>query len=122
MPAGNETIRHPDGRFRNPDGSHAGKRLTEVLKQPQYSPLDMEHQVIMLFLANQGYLLALDKEDVRDFLADFYRFLIDNHPALIEDLRQSQIFTDATAAAIKAAVEGFRKTWQPEELDYGTDF
>lgn len=32
MPAGNETIRHPDGRFRNPDGSHAGKRLTEVLK------------------------------------------------------------------------------------------
>ena len=99
-----------------------GERLTEVLKQPQYSPLDMEHQVIMLFLANQGYLLALDKEDVRDFLADFYRFLIDNHPALIEDLRQSQIFTDATAAAIKAAVEGFRKTWQPEELDYGTDF
>jgi len=99
-----------------------GERLTEVLKQPQYSPLDMEHQVIMLFLANQGYLLALDKEDVRDFLADFYRFLIDSHPALIEDLRQSQIFTDATAAAIKAAVEEFRQTWQPEELDYGTDF
>jgi len=37
-------------------------------------------------------------------------------------LRQSQIFTDANAAAIKAAVEGFRTTWQPEELDYGTDF
>ena len=49
-------------------------------------------------------------------------FLIDNHPALIDDLHQSQLFTDATAAAIKAAVEEFRKTWQPEELDYGTDF
>jgi F-type H+-transporting ATPase subunit alpha len=98
-----------------------GERLTEVLKQPQYAPLNMEDQVIMLYLANRGYLLDLDKEDVRDFLLDFIRFLQDSHPALIAELSEKQIFTDTTAATLDAAAEDFKKNWKPEALDYGTD-
>jgi F-type H+-transporting ATPase subunit alpha len=98
-----------------------GERLTEVLKQPQYAPLNMEDQVIMLYLANRGYLLDLDKEDVRDFLLDFIRFLQDSHPALIAELSEKQIFTDTTAATLDAAAEDFKKNWKQEALDYGTD-
>ena len=99
---------------------NTGERLIEVLKQPQYSPINMEEQVIMIYLANRSFLVDIDKDDVRDFLKDFIRFLLDNHPALMDEIREKKVFTDATASTLNATVEEFRKTWQPENEDYGT--
>ncbi len=76
----------------------------------------------MLYLATRSFLVDLDKEDVKDFLKDFIRYLNDNHPALIDELREKTVFTDATASTLNAAVEEFRKTWKPEDEDYGTAF
>jgi F-type H+-transporting ATPase subunit alpha len=101
---------------------NTGERLIEVLKQPQYAPINVEDQVIMIYLANRSFLVDLDKEDVKDFLKDFIRYLNDNHPAMIDELREKKVFTDATASTLNAAVEEFRKTWKPADEDYGTAF
>jgi F-type H+/Na+-transporting ATPase subunit alpha len=96
-----------------------GERVIEVLKQPQYSPLSMEDQVITLYLANKGVLTALDKEDVRDFLKDFTLYLRELHPVMLEEIASSGLFTDATASIIDLAGIEYLARWKTEHEDYG---
>ncbi len=96
-----------------------GERVIEVLKQPQYSPLSMEDQVITLYLANKGVLTALDKEDVREFLKDFTHYLRDRHPVMLEEIATSGLFTDATATTIDVACNEYLARWKIEHEDYG---
>lgn len=98
-----------------------GERLIEVLKQPPYSPLPMEDQVIMLYLANKGVLTGLDREDVRIFLSSYMTYMRDRHPVLLEELAESQLFTDAIAATIDSTIKDYMKLWQMENEDNGTD-
>ncbi len=99
-----------------------GERLIEVLKQPQYSPVPMEEQVIMLYIANRDILLQMDKEDVKDFLADYIRHLREEHPVLLDTLTETRLFTDATAATINATVDEFLPAWKQKLEEYGTAF
>ncbi|NLW12869.1 MAG: F0F1 ATP synthase subunit alpha [Clostridiaceae bacterium] len=98
-----------------------GERLIEVLKQPPYSPLPMEDQVIMLYLSNQGILTGLDREDVRIFLTSYMTYMRDRHPVLLEELAESQIFTDAIAATVDSTIKDYMRLWQMENEDNGTD-
>jgi F-type H+-transporting ATPase subunit alpha len=98
-----------------------GERLIEVLKQPPYSPLAMEDQVVMLYLANKGVLTSLDKEDVKIFLTSYITFMRDRHPVLMEELAGSQLFTDAIAATIDSTIKEYLKLWQLENEDNGAD-
>jgi F-type H+-transporting ATPase subunit alpha len=98
-----------------------GERLIEVLKQPPYSPLAMEDQVVMLYLANKGVLTSLDKEDVKIFLTSYITFMRDRHPVLMEELAGSQLFTDAIAATIDSTIQEYLKLWQLENEDNGAD-
>ncbi len=98
-----------------------GERLIEVLKQPPYSPLPMQDQVIMLYLANKGILTSLDREDVRIFLTSYMVYMRDRHPVLLEELAESQLFTDAIAATIDSTIKEYMKLWQMENEDNGTD-
>lgn len=98
-----------------------GERLIEVLKQPPYSPLPMEDQVIMLYLANKGVLTSLDREDVRIFLSSYMIYMRDRHPVLLEELAESQLFTDAIAATIDSTIKEYMKLWQMENEINGTD-
>lgn len=98
-----------------------GERLIEVLKQPQYSPLPMEDQVIMLYLSNQGILTSLDREDVRIFLTSYMTYMRDRHPVLLEELAESQMFTDAIAATVDSTIKDYMRLWQMENEDNGTD-
>jgi F-type H+-transporting ATPase subunit alpha len=98
-----------------------GERLFEVLKQPPYSPLAMEDQVVMLYLANKGVLTSLDKEDVKIFLTSYITFMRDRHPVLMEELAGSQLFTDAIAATIDSTIQEYLKLWQLENEDNGAD-
>ncbi|MEA4888704.1 MAG: F0F1 ATP synthase subunit alpha [Clostridiaceae bacterium] len=97
-----------------------GERLIEVLKQPQYAPLPMEEQVIMLYLANKGVLTQLDKEDVREFLHDYIRLMHEQHQVMLEEIALSGQFTENTAATIDQTVEGFITRWINEHEEYGT--
>jgi F-type H+-transporting ATPase subunit alpha len=97
-----------------------GERLMEVLKQPQYAPLANEDQVIMLYLANQGILVSLDREDVRSFLQDYLRQLHERHPELPGEIAASGLFTSQTSGRIDETVAEYMTRWIAEHEDYGT--
>jgi F-type H+-transporting ATPase subunit alpha len=97
-----------------------GVRLTEVLKQPQFSPLPMEEQVIMLYLANKGVLTSLDKEDVKEYLKDLIIHLRGSYSSTIEEIAASGQFTEETAQTIDQIVEEYLARWKAEHEDYGT--
>ena len=90
-----------------------GERLLEVVKQPQYSPLPMQVQVIMLYLATRDVLRELDREDVHDFLDGLIRFTESRHSELLESIRTTGQFTDANAATVDALVREYRAEWAP---------
>ncbi|HXT08888.1 MAG TPA: F0F1 ATP synthase subunit alpha [Roseiarcus sp.] len=84
-----------------------GARLTELLKQPQYSPLKMEEQVCVIYAGVNGYLDKLPLAKVASFENGFLSTLRSKHGALLESIRSSKDLSDADAAKLKAAADAF---------------
>ena len=99
---------------------NTGERLIEVLKQPQYAPIAMEDQVVMLYLANKGVLTLLDKEDVREFLVDLILYIRNTTPTVLTEIATSGLFTEETARNIDNMLEDYMPRWKVEHEDYGT--
>jgi F-type H+-transporting ATPase subunit alpha len=88
-----------------------GSRLTELLKQPQFSPLKMEEQVVVIYAGVNGYLDPLPLNRVRAFEQGLLTLLRTQNADIIEDIRKTGDLTDATAAKLKAAVDAYAKTF-----------
>jgi F-type H+-transporting ATPase subunit alpha len=84
-----------------------GARLTELLKQPQYSPLKMEEQVCVIYAGVNGYLDKLPLAKVAGFESGFLATLRSKHGALLDSIRSSKDLSDADAAKLKAAADAF---------------
>jgi F-type H+-transporting ATPase subunit alpha len=84
-----------------------GRRLVEILKQPQYQPLPVEKQVVIIFAATKGYLDSIDVEQVRRYEEELYRFLERNHPEVLTQIAEKKILDDQLRAAIEGALEQF---------------
>ena len=89
-----------------------GRRLVEVLKQPQYQPLAVEKQVLILYAAGNGYLDTVDVEQVREFETGLYQFIETRRPQLLTTLAEKKTMDDELKkgldAALKEYVEQFR--------------
>ena len=88
-----------------------GSRLTELLKQPQFSPLKMEEQVCVIWAGTNGYLDALPLDKVRAFEDGLLSLLRGKNVDILNTIRDSRDLCDDTAAKLKAVVEGFAKTF-----------
>src|ERR1700735_2980669 len=88
-----------------------GSRLTELLKQSQFSPLKMEEQVCVIYAGVNGYLDPLPVGRIRAFEDGLLGSLRQQHPDILNTIRESRDLDDATAAKLKAAVEGYAKTF-----------
>jgi F-type H+-transporting ATPase subunit alpha len=88
-----------------------GSRLTELLKQPQFSPLKMEEQVAVIWAGTNGYLDALPLNKVRAFEDGLLSLLRGKHVDLLNAIRDSRDLSDDSAAKLKSAVDGFAKTF-----------
>jgi F-type H+-transporting ATPase subunit alpha len=88
-----------------------GSRLTELLKQPQFSPLKMEEQVCVIYAGVNGYLDPLPLDRVRAFEDGLLGVLRQQHPDILNAIRDSRDLDDATAGKLKAAVESYAKTF-----------
>ena len=88
-----------------------GARLTELLKQPQFSPLKMEEQVVVIYAGVNGYLDPLAVERVRAFEQGLLSLIRTKHADILKAIRDSRDLDDATAAKLKSAVEGYAKTF-----------
>lgn len=88
-----------------------GERLMEMLKQPQYNPLSLDHQVMLIFAGGRGYLDNVPVNLVRKWSQDFLRYMDTVHPEIGRPIRESGAWTDAIQADLKTAVEDFNASW-----------
>ncbi|MCQ4190453.1 F0F1 ATP synthase subunit alpha [Methylocystis suflitae] len=88
-----------------------GARLTELLKQPQFSPLKMEEQTCVIYAGVNGYLDPLPVNRVRAFEDGLLALLRSQHSDILESIRTTRDLTDETAAKLKNVVESFAKSF-----------
>jgi len=88
-----------------------GSRLTELLKQPQFSPLKMEEQVVVIYAGVNGYLDGIPVAKVRDFEDGLLSLLRGKNVDILNTIRDSRDLGDDTAAKLKSVVEGYTKTF-----------
>jgi F-type H+-transporting ATPase subunit alpha len=88
-----------------------GRRLVEILKQPQYEPLPVEKQVAIVYAATKGFLDNVAVEDVRRYEEDLYRFLETRHPAVLTAVADKKQLDDETRGALENAVKEFGQTF-----------
>jgi F-type H+-transporting ATPase subunit alpha len=88
-----------------------GSRLTELLKQPQFSPLKMEEQVCVIWAGTNGYLDALPLQKVRAFEDGLLSTLRGKNVDILTNIRDSRDLNDDTATKLRSVVEGFAKTF-----------
>jgi F-type H+-transporting ATPase subunit alpha len=85
-----------------------GERIVELLKQPQYAPFPVEHQVVSIWSGTSGELDEVPVRDVRRFEREFLDYLLAGHRGILETIRETGQFDDDTAAALKSAVSAFK--------------
>jgi F-type H+-transporting ATPase subunit alpha len=94
-----------------------GQRLVEILKQPQYRPLDVAQQVLILWAATTGQLDDIPVDQVRRFEADFQRFVETSHPGTLNAIREKKALTDEIKGGLTQAVSDFKAAWQERALN-----
>ncbi len=88
-----------------------GARLTELLKQPQFSPLKTEEQVVVIYAGVNGYLDAIPVSKVGEFEQGLLRLVRDSHADLLDGIRTKKELTDELGAKLKSVVEGYAKSF-----------
>jgi F-type H+-transporting ATPase subunit alpha len=89
-----------------------GARLVELLKQPQYSPLPVERQVVSVWAGTNGYLDDVPVGDVRRFESEFFDYLQRSHEGVYASIRETGELNDDTATTLKDAIEEFRRGFE----------
>src|SRR5215813_13660565 len=89
-----------------------GQRLTEILKQPQYQPMDVEKQVLVIWAATNGYTDDIAVEDVRRFESTLLSFVENSHPGVLAAIAEKKSLTDEIKADLKQVLEDFKDEWQ----------
>ncbi len=85
-----------------------GERIKEVLKQPQYKPMPVQYQVIIIYVVTNKYLLDVPVEDITRFETEFFEFLDTKYPEVPNAIAQNKEINDETDAKLKKAIEEFK--------------
>ncbi|MDX6272151.1 MAG: F-type H+/Na+-transporting ATPase subunit alpha [Acidobacteriota bacterium] len=88
-----------------------GQRLTEILKQPQYQPVDVEKQVLIIWAASNGFLDDVPVDQSRRFESELVRFMENAQPGLLQRIREKKALTDDIKADLKQALTDFKDNW-----------
>jgi len=89
-----------------------GRRLTEILKQPQYEPVPLEEQVMIIYAGTKGYVDHVPVAKVREYERAFLNFMRTMHPEVGADIAARKLITPETEEALKAALEEFNQRWK----------
>ncbi len=84
-----------------------GRRLVEILKQPQYQPVPVENQVVLVYAATKGFLDSVAINDVRRYEVDLYRFLETRHPGVLTGIAEKKTIDDEIKALLESALKEF---------------
>ena len=88
-----------------------GERLTEILKQPQYQPMDVEKQVLIIWAANNGYTDDVPVAEVRKLEAELLRFIENSQPGVLQALRDKKAITEDIEKDLNQSLKDFKDVW-----------
>ncbi|GAP06246.1 MAG TPA: F0F1 ATP synthase subunit alpha [Anaerolinea thermolimosa] len=88
-----------------------GQHLQEILKQPQYEPIPLEHQVIILYAGTNGYADEIPLDQMRNWKQALVRHIEAGYPEIARSIAQEKRITEETEARLKEALQAFTSTW-----------
>jgi len=91
-----------------------GERLTEILKQPQYQPMDVEKQVLIIWSAINGYIDDVPVERIKKFEAELVRFIENSHPGVLQALREKKAIDADIQKDLEQSLKDFKERWAEE--------
>jgi F-type H+-transporting ATPase subunit alpha len=89
-----------------------GRRMQEILKQPQYQPVSLPHQVMVIFAGTNGYADEVPVEKMRQWEIEVVKYLDQSHPELGKDIVEKKQITPETDKKLREALATFKSTWQ----------
>ena len=89
-----------------------GSRLVELLKQPQYSPLPMEEQVVSIYAGVNGYLDNVNVEKISQFESELTNLIKSSHKDILKSIREEKVLSDSTEEKLKKVIQDFLKTFE----------
>ncbi|MGE5777656.1 MAG: F0F1 ATP synthase subunit alpha, partial [Chloroflexota bacterium] len=89
-----------------------GQRMQEILKQPQYSPMSLSDQVMVLFAGTNGYADQIPIGSVAQWQSDLLRYMESSYPEIGRDIVEKKMITDSNRVNMAKALDAFRNTWQ----------
>jgi len=87
-----------------------GQRVTELMKQKQYSPMSVAEQAVSLFAVNEGYIDDVEIKKVVDFEAALLSYMRSSHADLLKQINDNPVYDDAVESGLRKAVEDFKAT------------
>ncbi len=92
---------------------HRGVRLTELLKQPQYQPMPVEEQIVVIFAGTNGFVDEYKVESLRKYEKELLAFLKAQHPDILKDIREKKVITDEIREKLIQALKEFKEVFVP---------
>ena len=89
-----------------------GARIKEMLKQPQYKPMPVERQVMIIYAATQKHLLDIEVDDVLRFEAELFDYVETKYPEIPEAIRATKVMDEETEKALVKAIEECKKSFK----------
>jgi F-type H+-transporting ATPase subunit alpha len=88
-----------------------GQHLQEILKQPQYEPMSLDDQVIVIYAGTHGYADEVSLDRMRAWEIALLRFMETSHPEIGKDIAEKKALVEDTEGALRAALDAFTSTW-----------
>ncbi len=94
------------------DRLNHGKRVMEILKQPQYKTLEVEKEVVILYAVTNKYLDDVPVDRIADFERGFFEFMEQNHNNILIEIKETGVMSDKATEELKSAIESFKARFE----------
>jgi len=88
-----------------------GMRLTELLKQPQYEPIPVAEQIVVLYAGTRGHLDKVPVARVREWKMEFLQYIAEQHPEVVKELNNKLVLDDDMERQLQTIIEEFKSIW-----------
>jgi F-type H+-transporting ATPase subunit alpha len=89
-----------------------GERLMEILKQRQYSPIKVEHQVLILYCATNNFLADINIADIHNFETELYDFMDTHYQQIVEEIKEKGNISKELEEKLNSAIEEYKKVFK----------
>ena len=89
-----------------------GERIKEILKQPQYKPMAVQYQVLIIYAATNKYLLDIPVDKITKFEEEFFEFIDTKYPEIPASIAETQVISEEMEEKLKGAIEEFKNSFK----------